>query len=160
MKPESGFAVRAAVLAMACALAFLSGCAPGRATRAEGVSDTGFDLQGHRGARGLRVFWLCEEMGLEYRVETVSFPPSAAYLRLNPLGTVPFLEDEGGVAIQESIAMLLYLAQKYGPTPLNVSVDEPAYGSYLNWLFFGETTLTEAIDLMGNKAAAKRRRSS
>ena len=40
----------------------------------------------------------CEEMGLPYRFETVSFPPSAAYLALNPLGSVPFLEDDGGAA--------------------------------------------------------------
>ena len=51
-----------------------------------------------RGARGLRVVWQCEEMGLPYRFETVSFPPSAAYLALNPLGSVPFLEDDGGAA--------------------------------------------------------------
>jgi hypothetical protein len=31
-----------------------------------------------RGARGMRVFWQCEEMGLPYQVETVSFPPSEA----------------------------------------------------------------------------------
>jgi hypothetical protein len=33
-----------------------------------------------RGARGLRVMWQCEEMGLPYRVEAVSFrraPPTA-----------------------------------------------------------------------------------
>ncbi|MFX6269943.1 hypothetical protein ABTF75_19155, partial [Acinetobacter baumannii] len=39
-------------------------------------------------------------------------------------------------------AICLYLATKYGPTPINVAVDEPAYGAYLNWLFFGEATLT------------------
>ena len=65
-----------------------------------------------RGARGLRVVWQCEEMGLPYRFETVSFPPSAAYRALNPLGSVPFLQDGSGVAIHESIAMMLYLAQK------------------------------------------------
>ena len=48
-----------------------------------------------RGARGQRVMWLCEEMGLAYAVQNHSFPVGADYRALNPLGTVPFLEDAG-----------------------------------------------------------------
>jgi glutathione S-transferase len=68
-----------------------------------------------RGARGLRVMWLCEQMSLPYEVGLVSFPPSDAYRTLHRLGSVPFLEDEGGVAINESVALLLYLAQRRVP---------------------------------------------
>jgi len=93
-----------------------------------------------RGARGLRAFWVCEEMGLPYEAKTFDYPPSAAYLALNPLGTVPFLEDDG-VAINESVAMMLYLAQKYGPTPLLPAKDDPALGRVLQMTVFGETTL-------------------
>jgi glutathione S-transferase len=71
-----------------------------------------------RGARGQRVMWLCEEMGLPYAVRNHSFPVAADYRALNPLGTVPFLEDSGGVALNESVAIMLYIAQQYGPTPL------------------------------------------
>jgi hypothetical protein len=70
-----------------------------------------------RGARGQRVMWLCEEMGLSYAVQNLSFPVATDYRALNPLGTVPFLEDAGGVALNESVAIMLYLAQRYGPTP-------------------------------------------
>ncbi len=94
-----------------------------------------------RGARGLRVFWLCEEMGLPYQVESVSFPQSQAYLALNPLGTVPFLEDDGGVAINESIAIMLYLAQKYGPTPLLPNAGDPRLARVLQMTLFGEATI-------------------
>src|SRR6195256_6800265 len=94
-----------------------------------------------RGARGLRVGWQCEEMGLPYRFETVSFPPSAAYRALNPLGSVPFLQDGGGVAINESIAMMLYLAQKYGPTPLLPGKDDPTLARVLQMTVFGETAI-------------------
>ena len=94
-----------------------------------------------RGARGVRVFWLCEEMGLPYQTATVTFPPSAEYLALNPLGSVPFLEDEGGVAINESIAMLLYLAQKYGPSPLLPGNDDPALARVLQLTVFGEASI-------------------
>jgi len=108
-----------------------------------------------RGARGVRVFWVCEEMGLPYRVETVTYPPSAAYLARNPLGTVPFLEDEGGVAINESVAMMLYLAERYGPTPLLPAKTDPAFARVLQLTIFGEATLGAGMNpLMMAKFAA------
>ena len=39
-------------------------------------------------------------------------------------------------------AIAQYIVTNYGPSPLEVGVDEPAYGAYLNWLHFGEATLT------------------
>src|SRR5258706_14252469 len=68
--------------------------------------------------RALRPIWLCEEMKLPYEVEMVARPTGQDYRARYPIGSVPFLEDEGGVAIGESVARLLYLAQKYGPTRL------------------------------------------
>src|SRR5262249_28621153 len=50
-----------------------------------------------RGARGLRVMWLCEEMGLAYDVRNHPFPVGADYRTLHPMGTVPFLQDSGDV---------------------------------------------------------------
>jgi len=99
-----------------------------------------------RGGRGLRVLWQCEEMGLPYRLEIVSFPTSEAYRALNPLGTVPFLEDDGGVAINESVAMMLYLAQKYGPTPLLPSNNDPLFARVLQMTVFGEATIAAALN--------------
>ncbi|AUX46435.1 glutathione S-transferase [Sorangium cellulosum] len=99
-----------------------------------------------RGARGLRAMWQCEEMGLPYQVETVSYPPSEAYRALNPLGSVPFLEDEGGVAIHESVAMMLYIAQKYGPTPLLPGKDDPALARVLQLTVFGEATIGAGLN--------------
>lgn len=78
------------------------------------------------GARGVRLIWQCEEMGLAYRCSPVTFPPNEAYRALNRFGNVPFIEDDGGVAINESVAIMLYLAQRHGPTPLLPGPDEPA----------------------------------
>jgi glutathione S-transferase len=99
-----------------------------------------------RGARGIRVFWVCEEMGLPYRVEAVAYPPSEAFRARNSLGTVPFLEDSGGVAINESVAMMLYLAERYGPTPILPPKDDPALASVLQLTIFGEATLAAAMN--------------
>jgi glutathione S-transferase len=98
-----------------------------------------------RGVRGLRVAWLCEEMGLPYRIVTVPYPQPADYLALYPLGSVPFLTDEGGVGINESIAMLLYVAQTYGPTPLLPSADAATYARVLALTVFGETELGTGV---------------
>jgi glutathione S-transferase len=94
-----------------------------------------------RGARGQRVMWLCEEMGLPYAVQNHAFPVGADYRALNPLGTVPFLEDSGGVAINESVAMMLYIAQHYGPTPLLPTSDGALMARVLQVTLFGETEI-------------------
>jgi glutathione S-transferase len=100
-----------------------------------------------RGLRGIRVFWLCEEMGLPYRAEAVSFPTSEAYRTRHPLGNVPFLED-GDVAINESVAMLLYLAEKYGPTSLLPGKDDPAFARVLQMTVFSEAALGAGMNLL------------
>ena len=92
-------------------------------------------------ARGLRVVWQCEEMGLPYAIVPVTFPLTDEYRKLNPAGGVPFLEDEGGVAINESVAMMLYLAQKYGPSPLLPSASDPLFARVLQLTIYGEATL-------------------
>ena len=43
-------------------------------------------------ARSFRALWALEEMGLDYELINMEFPPRATYpgyLDLNPLGTVP-----------------------------------------------------------------------
>lgn len=96
-----------------------------------------------RSARSFRVLWALCEMGLDHELKLVPFPPRALpdYLAVNPLGTVPYLID-GTTRMTESSAICHYLATRHGPTPLAVGADEPDYGAYLNWLFFGEATLT------------------
>ena len=95
-------------------------------------------------ARSLRPLWVLEEMRLPYQLHVLPFPPRAfasGYKEKNPLGTIPLLLD-GGVRMTESAAICHYLATRYGPSPLAVGVDEPDYGAFLNWLHFGEATLT------------------
>jgi glutathione S-transferase len=95
-------------------------------------------------ARSFRPLWMLEEQGLSYELKMLPFPPrvlAKEYLALNPLGTIPLMID-GETRMTESSAICHYLGTRYGPTPLVVGIDEAAYGSYLNWLHFGEATLT------------------
>ncbi|HEV7385546.1 MAG TPA: glutathione S-transferase family protein, partial [Phenylobacterium sp.] len=63
------------------------------------------------------------------------------YLQINPLGTIPALID-GPTLMTESAAIVQYLAVRYAPNEIVVAPDDPAYGAWLNWLSFGEATLT------------------
>jgi glutathione S-transferase len=101
-----------------------------------------------RGVRGLRVAWQCEEMGLSYRLESVSFPPSDEYRALHPLANVPFLQDDGGIAIHESVAIMLYLAHRYGPTPLLPHDGDLRVARVLELTVFGEATLGAGINTL------------
>jgi len=95
-------------------------------------------------ARSFRPLWALEELGLAYDLKMLPFPPRALakdYLALNPLGTIPLLID-GETRMTESAAILQYLVARNSPTPLAVGLDEQDYGAYLNWLHFGEATLT------------------
>lgn len=94
-------------------------------------------------ARSFRPLWMLEELGLPYALKMLPFPPRAfdkAYLAINPLGTVPALFD-GEVQMTESAAICQYLAARAG-SGMNVEVHEPDYPAYLNFLHFGEATLT------------------
>jgi len=95
-------------------------------------------------ARSFRPLWTLEEIGVPYDLLMLPFPPRAlarSFLEINPLGTVPALFDEG-VRMTESAAICQYLAARFSPGELDVGVNEAAFGAYLNYLHFGEATLT------------------
>ena len=101
-------------------------------------------------SRSLRPLWTLEELGLDYELITMQFPPRLTYegyLEINSLGTVPTLVD-GDVTLTESTAMTLYLAEKGGPTNLTVAPSEPDYGLFLNWLHRSDATLTFPLTLV------------
>jgi glutathione S-transferase len=96
------------------------------------------------GARSLRPLWALEELGLPYALRMLPFPPRVhdkGYFAHNPLGTVPLLVD-GATRMSESAAICHYLAAKHDPGGLDVAAGEPDFGVYLNFLHFGEATLT------------------
>lgn len=95
-------------------------------------------------ARSFRALWAMEELGLDYELKLLPFPPRVLapdYLAENPLGTIPLLVD-GATRMTESAAIVQYLATKDGPSVLSVEPGDPAYGMWLNGLHFGEATLT------------------
>lgn len=87
---------------------------------------------------------MLEEIGLAYELKMLPFPPrvrAREYLEVNPLGTIPAFFD-GHLRLTESAAICQYLAARYASALLDVSPQSPDFGPYLNWLHFGEATLT------------------
>ncbi|TGY89016.1 glutathione S-transferase family protein [Marinicauda algicola] len=101
--------------------------------------------------RSIRVRWTLEEMGLPYRLETVKFTRGdvggAEYRQINPMQKIPAFRD-GDRVLLESLAIVQYLVTKYGPTDLAVKPDEPGYGAWLEWLHFGEATMSMSVNLI------------
>jgi glutathione S-transferase len=113
-------------------------------------------------ARSLRPLWALEELGAEYELVNMAFPPRATYpgyLNINPLGTVPTFVD-GDITLTESTGICHYLGEKFAPTDLRVDPSEPAYGAYLNWMYRSDATLTfpQTIVLRYTRLEPKERR--
>ncbi|MAB12980.1 glutathione S-transferase family protein [Parvibaculum sp.] len=97
-----------------------------------------------KGARSLRPLWTLEEMGLDYELETMPFPPRflrEGYTGINPVGTVPYFVD-GETEMTESAGIAQYLVEVYGPTDLALKPGDKEYGAWLNWIHRSDATLT------------------
>ena len=96
------------------------------------------------GARSLRVLWTLEELGLDYELVVLPFPPrmfDRHFLDINSLGTVPYF-TEGDVEMTESVAICQYLAERDPAQALAVAREDAQYAAYLNWLQHADATLT------------------
>ncbi|HTV35017.1 MAG TPA: glutathione S-transferase [Xanthobacteraceae bacterium] len=84
-----------------------------------------------------------------YAVVPVDFYPgrqhkSEWFLRLNPLGQLPVIDDEGFV-LRDSHAILVYLASRYDPAGPWYPLDKPAVlGDVGQWLAFGDSITATA----------------
>jgi glutathione S-transferase len=95
-------------------------------------------------ARSFRPLWALEELGMEYELRVLPFPPrvrAKSYLDINPLGTVPAFVA-GDTRMTESAAICQFLADRHPDAGLSVAPIDADYGAYLNYLHFGEATLT------------------
>ena len=92
-------------------------------------------------SRSARPLWALEELALKYEhIPTeVAKAKSPEHLKINPNGHLPALEDEGTV-LWESMAVNLYLAEKYGKGSLwPASVED--HGHTYKWSFWGITEI-------------------
>ena len=94
-------------------------------------------LYGSSMSRAGRSLWALEEAGVKFEQVTVGETRKPEYLNINPNGHVPALDDNGTI-IWESMAINLYVAEKYGKAPLWPSTVE-GHGACYQWSVWAMT---------------------
>jgi glutathione S-transferase len=98
--------------------------------------------------RSTRPRWMLEEVGVPYELVTVDLAAKEnrdpSYLRVHPLGQVPARVD-GDVTVFESIAICMYLAERYPAQGLAPPVSSPLRASYYLWLLLCPSIVEPAI---------------
>jgi glutathione S-transferase len=104
-------------------------------------------LYGSSMSRAGRSLWALEEAGVKFEQVTVGETRKPEYLKINPNGHVPALDDNGTI-IWESMAINLYVAEKYGKAPLWPSTVE-GHGACYQWSLWAITEVeTPMLDLV------------
>ena len=105
-------------------------------------------LYGRPLSRASRNLWALEELGLTYKNvpydQNKSDIRSPEYLALNPAGKIPLLVDES-VAMSESLAINLYLAQTYGVNSL-WPIEIGSRCKCLQWTLWAATELEPPVE--------------
>lgn len=97
--------------------------------------------------RSIRVRWTLQELGVDFEAVTVDLVAGEhrrpEFLAINPAGKIPVLVD-GDLVLNESVAIVLYLADKYadrGFLPRDLTDRADAY----RWLLFAATELEQPL---------------
>ena len=105
-----------------------------------------------------RIVWLCEELGLEYKLKLYNrrednrLAPDD-YKALHPMGIAPIIQD-GDLVLGESGAIVEYILAKYGNGSLVPSVDSPDFPTHLFWFHHANGTfMTNAMMVLAAQAA-------
>lgn len=95
-----------------------------------------------------RVRWLLEELGVPYKLHRLDLSKgehkTAEYLKVHPHGVVPAIIDhENKVNMFESVAIVIYLAEKYNRLQPAPNTADRAH--YLQWCVYVVGTLEEQL---------------
>jgi glutathione S-transferase len=105
--------------------------------------------------RSTRPRWLLEELGVPYDLVRLDVGAranrSAEYLALNPFGHVPTLVD-GDRVVYETLAICLYLADKYYERGLAPPFESPERAPYLQWSVFAVVSAERAVEQVNEQS--------
>src|SRR5262245_15092401 len=97
--------------------------------------------------RSIRVRWTLQELGVDFEAITVDMLAgenrSPAFLKINPAGKLPVLVD-GDMVLTESVAIVLYLAEKYRDKGL-IPTDLRQRAQMIRWLLFTTTEVVQSL---------------
>jgi glutathione S-transferase len=97
--------------------------------------------------RSIRVRWMLQELEVDFESVTVNLQAGEhrrpEFLKVNPAGKIPVLVDDD-LVLTESVAIVLYLAEKYphkGLLPTDLKQRSQVY----RWLLFTVTELEQPL---------------
>jgi len=97
--------------------------------------------------RSIRARWVLQELGVEFEAISINLQAgehrAPAFLAINPAGKLPVLVD-GEQVITESVAIALYLAEKY-PDCNFIPSDLAMRAQLYRWLLFIATELEQPL---------------
>jgi glutathione S-transferase len=95
-----------------------------------------------------RVIWLCEEIGLPYKLiryeREASGRAPEAYRALHPLQTAPIITD-GELTLAESGAIVEYILRRYANGQLLLGPEHPEFTDFLFWFHFANGSFVPAL---------------
>jgi glutathione S-transferase len=98
-------------------------------------------------SRAIRVRWTLQELGVDFDAITVNMMAgehcSPEFLKINPAGKLPALVD-GDLVLTESVAIVLYLAEKYSERGL-IPEALGQRAEFFRWLLFTTTELEQPL---------------
>jgi len=100
--------------------------------------------------RSIRVRWTLQELGVDFEPVRVNLLTGEhqrpEFLKINPAGKIPVLVD-GDLVLTESVAIVLYLADKYSHKGLtHTDLNERAQVN--RWLLFAEPARSRELRIM------------
>ena len=105
-------------------------------------------LYHNKSSRSTRPRWLIEEGNLPVEIRVVDMQggehKTEEYRQIHPHGKVPALVD-GDMAIMESAAICLYLADRFPEAGLAPAIDAPERAEYYQWIVYAMVTLEPPI---------------
>src|SRR5580698_8375133 len=97
--------------------------------------------------RSIRARWTLQELGVDFEAVTVNLFAGEhrlpEFLAINPAGKVPALVD-GDLVLTESIAIAVYLADKY-PEKTLLPAEPRGRAEAMRWLLFTTTELEQPL---------------
>jgi glutathione S-transferase len=97
--------------------------------------------------RSIRARWALQELGVDFEPITVNLVAGEhrrpEFLEINPAGKIPVLVD-GDLVLTESVAIVLYLAEKYRDRAL-IPADLRQRAEHNRWLLFAATELEQPL---------------
>jgi glutathione S-transferase len=99
--------------------------------------------------RAVRPRWMLEELGVPYELVRLDLHKGEhkkpEYMKIHPHGSVPALVD-GDLALFESAALCLYLADRFPEKRLAPPVGTRERALYYQWMAYALGTLEEALE--------------